>query len=98
MATPVNIFDLMMAQGASAVGQSPPVPPPRQYMTPGMSDYVMGQDGAPVGSAPSFVSGAGMTGNRPQPLPPTRHGRPKGPRYRPPSKPRNSSTCGQPTG
>jgi hypothetical protein len=70
MATPLNIFDSMMAQGAGAAGQQPPVPPPRQYMTPGMSDYVMGQDGAPIAGAPPIASGASMAGNTPQPLPP----------------------------
>ena len=65
-----NVFEMMMAQGAGMMGQQPPVPPPRQYMTPGMSDFVMGQDGAPIAGAPSIASGAAVTGDRPQPLPP----------------------------
>jgi len=64
--TPMNIFDQALAQ----VQSQPPIPPPRQYMTPGMSDFTMGEDGSPVSGAPASVSGASVTGNTAQPLPP----------------------------
>ena len=101
MATPVNVFDLMVAQGAAAAGQEPAIPPPRQYMTPGMSDYVMGQDGAPIGGAPPFVSGAGMSGNTPQPLPPPdmvgRRGQGVGPQVNQGTPQRSASPLARPT-
>jgi hypothetical protein len=64
--TPMNIFDQALAQ----VQSQPPIPPPRQYMTPGMTDFAMGEDGAPMNmGAPQFISGAASQAQPAQTLP-----------------------------
>ena len=45
--TPANILEEAIIQAVQQPVQMP-LPPPRQYMTPGMGEYEMGMDGLPM--------------------------------------------------